>query len=134
MAQGSVFVVSDDVAIRDSLAELLASTQRRVEAFASFDAWLAAVPPAREGCLVLDGRPREFAEPERHARFASVCAGRPVLLLVDRGDVPVAIGAIKSGAAEVLEKPLRHDSVLDGIDRAEAARPPAVAGAHGLRT
>ena len=69
----------------------------------------------------MDGRVRDLTGPEGLERFASVCARRPVLLLIDRGDVPVAVRAIKQGAVEVLEKPLRGDDLLERVKRAAAS-------------
>ena len=120
MAYTTVFVVSDDPAIQDSLSELVASAGLTAEIFPSLEVWLDAVQPERGGCLVLDTRVRDLTGPERLARFASVCARRPVLLLIDRGDVPVAVRAIKEGAVDVLEKPLREDDLLERVKRAAA--------------
>ena len=101
----TVFVVSDDPAIRDSLSELVASAGLTAEIFPSLEVWLDAVQPEREGCLLLDAWVRDLTGPERLERFASVCARRLVLLLIDRGDAPVTVLAIKDGAVSVLENP-----------------------------
>jgi FixJ family two-component response regulator len=122
MAYATVFVVSDDPAIRDSLSELIASAGLGAETFASLERCLDAVPPKPRGCLVLDAGARDFTDPERLARLTATCARLPVLLLVDRGDVPIAVRGIKVGAVDVLEKPLRNASLLDRIKIAAAAR------------
>jgi FixJ family two-component response regulator len=127
MACTIVFVVSDDSAIRDSLSELVASAGLRAETFPSLEVWLEAVQPERRGCLVLDARVRHSTGPERLVSFASMCAKRPVLLLIDRGDVPIAVRAIKDGAVDVLEKPYRDESLLESIKRAAAAEQGATA-------
>ena len=121
MACKTVFVVSDDSAIRDSLAETLAAAGLHAETHSSLDAWLGAVRPERQGCLVLDARRYDFAGPERLAQFASICEGRPVLLLIDRGDVPAAVRAIRDGAVEVVEKPYRDENLVALIRRASVA-------------
>lgn len=131
MTHATVFVVSDDPAIRDSLAELAASAGLRAETFSSIEAWLEATPSARRGCLVLDARVSDFAGPERLSRFAAICARRPVLLLIDRGDVPIAVRALKGGAVDVLEKPYRDQSLLERIQRAAAIGQDAEANASG---
>jgi FixJ family two-component response regulator len=120
MSHGTVFVVSGDAAVRDSVAELAASAGLRAEAFPSLEIWLGAVGPARHGCLVLDARPRDLAGPGTGERFASICEVRSVLLLVDRGDVPVAVRAIREGAVDVVEKPYRRENLLERIKRATA--------------
>jgi FixJ family two-component response regulator len=121
MAYTTVFVVSDDPAIRDSLSELVASAGLRAEAFRSLEVWLDAVGPKPRGCLMLDARIRDFTDPERFASLAATCTRLPVLLLVDRGDVPIAVRAIKVGALDVLEKPLRDTNLLERIKVAAAA-------------
>ena len=118
MTYTTVFVVSDDSAIRDSLSELIGSAGLRAETFPSLDTWLDTDQPGRRGCLVLDARVRDFSSPDHLAIFARMCARHPVLLLVDRGDVPIAVRAIKDGAADVLEKPYRNKSLLESIKRA----------------
>ena len=105
MAFTTVFVVSDDPAIRDSLSEVVASAGLTAETFPSLEVWLDAVQPEREGCLLLDTRVRDLTGPEQFARFASVCARRPVLSLINRGDVPIAVRAIKEGAVDVWRSP-----------------------------
>jgi FixJ family two-component response regulator len=117
MACATVFVVSDDPAVRDSISELVRSAGLRAEASTSLEAWRAAFQPERAGCLVLDARARDFAGREHLARFDAVCAERPVLMLVDRGDVPIAVRAIRGGAVDVVEKPCRCETLLERIRR-----------------
>jgi FixJ family two-component response regulator len=121
MADTTVFVVSDNSAVRDSLAELIASAGLCAETFRSLEMCLEAVPSKPRGCLVLDARVRDFTVPERLARLTVACSKLPVLLLVDRGDVSIALRGIEEGVADVLEKPLRDEKLLERIQRAAAA-------------
>ena len=121
MACKTVFVVSDDAAIRDSLAELTASAGLHAKTFSSLETWLEAIQPEQRGCIVLDAQVCEFADPERLAKFASLCAKRSVLLLINRGDVPTAVRAMKCGAMHVVEKPYRDENLLEKIRHASAA-------------
>jgi two-component system response regulator FixJ len=121
MACTTVFIISDDFAIRGSVAELVAAAGLRAETFASVGSWLDAVPPERRGPLVLDARVRDFTGSERLADFTSVYAKRPVLVLIDRGDVPMAVRAMRDGAVAVVEKPYRDENLLERIKRAAAA-------------
>jgi two-component system, LuxR family, response regulator FixJ len=118
----TVFIVSEDSALRDSLSELVTAAGLRAETCPSFAKWLEAVQPEQGSCLVLDAEARDFTGPERLARFASVCARVPVLLLIDRGDVPIAVRAIRDGAVDVLEKPYRNEKLIERIMRVAAAR------------
>lgn len=118
----TVFVVSPHPAVRDSLVELLAPEGLHAETFESLDAWWRSVEPARRGCLVLDAPAGAWAPAGalQAVPLAAICGGRPVLLLIDRGDVPFAVSAIKSGATDVLEKPCRDERLLDCIRRLAA--------------
>jgi len=73
-----------------------------------------------ERSLLLE--PSLITDPERLAGLTATCTPLPVVLLVDRGDVPIAVRAIKAGAVDVLEKPLRDASLLERIKTAAAAR------------
>jgi len=127
MENTTVFVVSDDSAIRDSVSELIAPAGLRAETFPSLEMWLAAVQPERPGCLVLDARDRDLIGPQGLAKFVSICAKRPVLLLIERGDVPNAVRGLKGGAVDVLEKPCRDANLLERIKRAAGVRQDASA-------
>jgi len=117
----TVFVVSGDPGIRNSLAELIGSAGLRAEAFVSLEVWRAAVASKPPGCLLIEARACDFTDPERLARLTATCTRLPVLLLVDRGDVPIAVRGIKAGAIDVLEKPFRKASLLDRIKTVAAA-------------
>jgi FixJ family two-component response regulator len=121
MADTTVFVVSDNSAVRDSLAELIASADLCAETFPSLEMWLEAVRSQPHGCLVLDTRVRDFTVSEQLARLTVACSKLPVLLLVDRGGVSIALRGIKEGVADVLEKPLRDEKLLERIQGAVAA-------------
>jgi len=121
MAFKTVFVVSDDPAVQDSLSELVASAGLRAEIYPSLEMWLEAASPNPGGCLVLDARVCDITSPDRLARVTASCARLPVVLLVDRGDVPTAVRGIKEGAADVLEKPVRDGHLLERIEMAVAA-------------
>ena len=83
MAYRTVYIVSKDPAVRDSLAELAGSAGLRTEALPSVDAWLEIAGPESRGCLVLDIYPDDLVDPRRRARFAATCARIPVLVLTD---------------------------------------------------
>lgn len=117
MAGKTVYIVSGDPALRDSLAKLAASAGLRAEALPSLQAWLDAAGPEPQGWLVLDAGAGDLVEPGGLARFASVCARIAVLVLTERGDVPMAVRAIKHGAVDVLQKPFRHSDLLERIKR-----------------
>jgi FixJ family two-component response regulator len=117
----TVFVVDDDAAVRDSIAELLDSVGVRVEAYASALAFLDVFRPERPGCLVLDVRMAEMSGLVLQQRLNELGARIPVIVLTGHGDVPMAVQAMKAGAFDFLQKPYRDQALLDSINAALAA-------------
>jgi len=112
-----VFVVSEDAAVRDSVKDLVESAGMQVETFSSLQAFLDAAPTGRQVCLILDTNGGLLRDPERWATLATACARTPTLLITDRGDVPVAVRAVRAGAVDVVEKPYRDQNLLDSINK-----------------
>ena len=118
MTSATVYVVSGDAAVRDSLAELFGSAGLRAEYFDSIEHWRDAIRPEQPSCVVLDARVRGVTGLGHPEGLTSLCARHPVLMLVDRGDVPIAVRAIREGAADVLEMPYRDLNLLERVMRA----------------
>jgi len=111
----TVFIVSDDPAVRESLARLVAAEGLNAEVSPSLKDWLEATWREPAGCLVLDN---VVGNPVELTRLASACARIPVLVLTGRGDIPTAVHAIRQGAAYVLQKPCSDNNLLIHIKRA----------------
>ncbi|AQR64916.1 DNA-binding response regulator [Aquaspirillum sp. LM1] len=115
----SVVIVDDDEAVRDALSWLFSSKGLHTECFASGEALLAAFDLERMGCLVLDVR---MAPLTGLVLFEQLRAAHPycppAIFLTGHADVPLAVAALKMGAADFLEKPF-DDAIL--IERVEAA-------------
>ena len=118
----TVFVVSGDDAIRDSISELVVSAGFCVAGFPSLEAWREHVRSESEGCLVVDVCKHGPRLPQGLCGFESICAERGVVLLVGRGDVSTAVRAIRQGATDALEMPFRDDRLLESIKRAAERR------------
>lgn len=116
----TVFIISEDPAVRDSLPELVVSAGLRVQVLPSLEAWLETARPEHQACLVLDICPGDLFDPQRCAQFAAACPRMPVVVVTDRGDVPAAVRALKAGAADVIQKPLQGQNLLERIKRAVA--------------
>lgn len=112
-----IFVVSDDAAVGDSIKDLVESAGLRAENFPSLRAFLDAVEPGRRGCLVFDAHVGDLRDRQRQTRLAVAYSRIPVILLTDRGDVAMAVHAVKTGARDVVEKPYRDKNLLDSINR-----------------
>jgi FixJ family two-component response regulator len=120
MKQGEsmVFVVDDDRFIRDALASLLASIQVRVRCFASAQEFLRYRRPECPACLVLDVRMPGLSGLDLQRSIAHSGQSLPIIFLTAHGDIRMAVGAMKEGAAEFLPKPFREEELLDAIRNA----------------
>jgi len=114
----TVFVVDDDRALREALQELLQQHGHPAEAFASGEAFLAADRPDREGCLVVDALMPGMGGIALLERLKAKNHGLPAVMITGHGDIAMAIRAMKAGAADFLEKPIRPDELLASIERA----------------
>lgn len=115
-----VFVVDDDLAIREWLEVLLKSAGHSVVSFASAPAFLEAYRQDQPGCLVLDMRMPEMSGLELQARLKERNALLPVIFITSHGDVPMAVEAMRSGAVDFLLKPFHDTELLDRVRQALA--------------
>ncbi len=114
----TVFVVDDDGAVREAMRVFLESDHRAVETYSSAEAFLEAWHPGRDGCLVVDARMRGISGVELVERLAADGHILPAIIITGFGDVQMAVRAMKAGAADFIEKPVRAEELLAGIDRA----------------
>jgi FixJ family two-component response regulator len=117
MPTATVYVVSADPAMLACLVEWLRSASLRIKAFTDLQACLDHVGPDRIGCLLVD-MPANHSLGSEPSQFAAACARMPTLFIVDRGDVPQAVSALKAGGLVILERPVTRADLLAGIQRA----------------
>ena len=128
MNNDKVYVVDDDEAMRDSLKWLLESSGLEVELFASGEAFLDAYEEGFRGCLVLDVRMPGMSGLDLLERLRARASTLPAIIVTGHGDIPMAVAAIKKGAADFIEKPFGDKAMLNLIescmkqDRARAAK------------
>jgi FixJ family two-component response regulator len=114
-AKPTVFVVDDDVSVRESLEGLIASSGWEPRAFASARSFLAAPVAAGPSCLVLDVGLPDLNGLDLQARIAVDRADMPIIFITGYGDIPMSVRAMKAGAAEFLTKPFGDDVLLEAI-------------------
>ena len=114
----TVFVVDDDLAVREGLAALLGAKGYTVEAFESAEAFLASSSDLRSGVLLLDARLPGMSGLELQRELKTRGAAPTIIIITGHGDVPMAVAALKAGAADFLEKPFDSDTLLSAIDEA----------------
>jgi two-component system, LuxR family, response regulator FixJ len=114
-AAATVFVVDDNVGIRQSLSALLESAGLAVETYASAEDFLAAYDPERAGCLVLDVRLRHTSGLDLQDELRRRNAILPIIVLTGHGNVPTSVRAMKAGAVDFLQKPAPPKLLLERI-------------------
>ncbi len=113
-----VFVVDDDVSVRESLESLIQCEGWRSEAFPTADEFLARPPEATPSCLVLDLTLPGLNGFELQERIAGDRSDMPIIFISGYGDVPKTVRAMKAGAVEFLTKPLNDNELLGAIRQA----------------
>jgi two-component system, LuxR family, response regulator FixJ len=116
-----VHVVDDDEAVRDSLSMLLQSAGLPVRTYDSATAFLTVLPNLTAGCVLTDVRMPGLDGLELQRRLTELGVRLPVIVMTGHGDVPVAVEALKAGAADFLEKPFDEPQLLAAIASALAA-------------
>jgi two-component system, LuxR family, response regulator FixJ len=117
MPAKTVFVVDDDAAVRQGLRFLLRASGYTVEAFPSALSFLADYNPRRGGCLLLDVQMPRMTGLELQQQLNLRGWRIPVIFITGHGTISLAIAAIKAGAFDFIEKPLREEALLECIER-----------------
>ena len=112
-----VFVVDDDISVRESLEFLIADAGWRPQVFASAEAFLAYPRQHLPSCLVLDVSLPDLNGLEVQQRLADRTA-LPIIFITGYGDIPTTVRAMKAGAVEFLTKPYGPDVLLSAIQGA----------------
>lgn len=113
-----VFVVDDDVSIRESLESLIRWAGWKPETFSSAQEFLSRPAVDAPSCLVLDVRLPDLNGLDLQKRIAADQSAMPIIFLTGYGDVPMTVRAMKAGAVEFLTKPFESDVLLDAIRNA----------------
>ncbi|HWB33370.1 MAG TPA: response regulator transcription factor [Acidobacteriaceae bacterium] len=116
----TVFVVDDDDAIREGLANLLEAVGIASEQFASAEDFLRGWDPSRPGCLVLDARLPGMTGVEFQEELRASSLSIPIIFMTAHGDVPMVRKVMKAGAVEFLTKPFEKQELLTAIEHAFA--------------
>jgi FixJ family two-component response regulator len=112
---GTVLVVDDDPALRESVGRLLRSLGLETQLFASISDFLESDPPDGPACLVLDVRMPGKSGLDLQRELAVANGGLPIIFITGHGDIPMSVQAMKGGAIEFLTKPFRDQDLLDAI-------------------
>ena len=113
-----VFIVDDDVSVREALEGLIRSVGLRVESFASAEEFLVRRRGDESGCVVLDVRLPNLNGLDLQKRMAKLNLDLPIIFITGHGDVPTSVQAMKAGALDFLTKPFADQDLLDAIRHA----------------
>jgi len=117
-AERIVFVIDDDVAMRETLSSLFRSVGLRVELFGSAREFARIKIPETASCLVLDIRLPGVGGLDFQAELANADIRIPIIFMTGHGDIPMSVKAMKAGAIDFLTKPFRDQDMLDAVVKA----------------
>jgi FixJ family two-component response regulator len=113
-----VFVVDDDVSVRESLEAMLGFAGFNVETFESANEFLARARVDAPNCLVLDVGLPDLSGLDLQSMVAGERQDMPIIFITGHGDIPMSVRAMKAGAVEFLTKPFVDDVLLAAIRHA----------------
>lgn len=117
-AAPTVYIVDDDLSIRESLDALIRFEGWQVETFASAGDFLDRPQAAAAGCLILDIALPGLSGLDLQKRIVAERGHLPIIFITGYGDVPTTVQAMKAGAIEFLTKPFDHGELLRAIGKA----------------
>jgi FixJ family two-component response regulator len=111
----AVFVVDDDISVRESLELLIAEAGWRGELFASAEEFLACPRRPVASCLILDVNLPDLSGLELQKRIAADHSAMPIIFITGHGNIPMTVQAMKAGAVEFLTKPYTSEVLLSAV-------------------
>ena len=115
--RGTVYVVDDDEAVRDSLQWLLEGKDYRVRCFDSAESFLARYDAREVACLIVDIRMGGMTGLELQDKLLERKSPLPVVFITGHGDLPMAVDTMKKGALDFIQKPFDEDALVTIVER-----------------
>jgi len=116
--RATVFVIDDDVSVRDAIEGVVKSVGLRAQTFESTQEFLSRSPSDGPNCLILDVRLPGLSGLDFQHELTRANISIPIVFVTGYGDIPMTVRATKAGAIEFLTKPFRDQDLLDAIGRA----------------
>lgn len=110
-----IYIVDDDISMRESLLDLFRSMSFEAQAFASPDEFLANAELSRAGCIVLDVRLPGVSGLDFQGQLERAGNRLPIIFMTGYGDISMSVRAMKAGAVDFLAKPFREQDLLDAV-------------------
>ncbi|MFO1262305.1 MAG: response regulator [Rhodoferax sp.] len=115
--KGTVYVVDDDEAVRDSVQWLLEGKGFRVRCFDSAESFLSRYDAREIACLIVDIRMGGMTGLELQNRLIEAKSPLPIVFITGHGDVPMAVDTMKKGAMDFIQKPFNDDQLVGLVER-----------------
>lgn len=116
MSPHSVFIIDDDLAMRDALVLMLRGAGYRARSFVSADEFLSNLPEDRSACVITDVRMPGLQGSELVGRLKSLRGDTwPVIVITGHGEVTLAVQLMKAGVVDFVEKPFDPQRMLDAV-------------------
>jgi len=115
--KGTVYVVDDDEAVRDSLQWLLEGKDYRVRCFDSAESFLSRYDAREVACLIVDIRMGGMTGLELQNRLLEHHSPLPIVFITGHGDVPMAVDTMKKGAMDFIQKPFNEEQLVGLVER-----------------
>ena len=115
--KGTIYVVDDDEAVRDSLQWLLEGKDYRVRCFESAEVFLDRYDPKEVACLIVDVRMEGMSGLDLQNRLVENHSPLPVVFITGHGDVPMAVDTMKKGAMDFIQKPFDEVKLVTLVER-----------------
>ena len=115
--KGTVYVVDDDEAVRDSLQWLLEGKDYYVRCFESAESFLNRYDPREVACVLIDIRMAGMSGLELQDKLIERKSPLPIVFVTGHGDVPMAVDTMKKGAMDFIQKPFDEDQLLQLVER-----------------
>ncbi|MEN9671716.1 MAG: hypothetical protein RL018_1993, partial [Pseudomonadota bacterium] len=115
--KGTVYVVDDDEAVRDSLQWLLEGKDYRVRCFDSAETFLSRYDAREVACLIVDIRMGGMTGLDLQNRLIERQSPLPIVFITGHGDVPMAVDTMKKGAMDFIQKPFKEEALVGLVER-----------------
>jgi FixJ family two-component response regulator len=115
--KGTVYVVDDDEAVRDSVQWLLEGKGYRVRCFDSAESFLTRYDAREVACLLVDIRMGGMTGLELQSRLIEIRSPLPIVFITGHGDVPMAVDTMKKGAMDFIQKPFKEGDLVRLVEQ-----------------
>jgi len=119
-ATETVFIVEDDLSLREGLCDLLDGAGLKTACFSKAEDFVESWAPEMAGCLLLDVRLPGMSGMEMQTRMVELGIALPIIFMTAHGDIPMVRKALKAGAVEFLTKPFNSQELLESVQQAFA--------------